>query len=125
MLKDLEQIDGLNIDKGLRNAGYSAAIYTQLLAHFIDSCLDYHQQLSAAAQEKNSEHIRSIIHKLYGVSELLGVELISQDCNFLLSFKKNNKKNQLVIEERLEILLIHLDAMYTQHQDKAQVWSKN
>ncbi|MFZ1345170.1 Hpt domain-containing protein [Thiothrix eikelboomii] len=124
MITNIEPMDGVNLEQGLRNTGDSIKVYTRLLANFFISCPDYHQQLQVAIQEKKPEQIRRVIHKLYGVSELLGVELIAQDCSFLLSNSQAQAENQLLMESKLSSLLLHLDRIYMQNQDKIQIWNK-
>lgn len=125
MIMNIETIEGLNVEQGLTNTGNSASIYTRLLARFFMSCPDYYQQLQMAIQENNSEQIKRVIHKLYGVSELLGVELIAQDCSFLLANSPTHADSQQLIAARLNNLLLHLDRIYRQNQDKIQIGSKH
>ena len=124
MIMNIETIEGLNIEQGLRNTGNSVSIYTRLLTHFFTSCSDYHQQLQLAVQGNQPEQIKKIIHKLYGVSELLGFEIIAQDCFFLLSNPVGNTENQALIKSRLNNLLLYLERVYMQNQDKIQIGSK-
>lgn len=121
----IEDIEGLNLDQGLKSTGYSRHIYTRLLANFLISCPDYYQQLKKAIEHNDTEQLKSITHKLYGVSELLGLELISQDCKFLLANLPTTAENRSLTEPRLIHLLAHLDNLYTQNQDNIQAWSKN
>lgn len=124
-IESIEDIEGLNLDQGLKNIGYSRRIYTRLLAHFLISCPDYYQQLKSTIEQNDAEQLRRMTHKLYGVSELLGLDLIAQDCNFLLSNSLLSAANKNLIEQRLINLLAYLDNLYTQNQDKIQAWSKN
>lgn len=124
-IEKIEDIKGLNLDQGLKNTGYSRRIYTRLLAHFLISCPDYYQQLKNTIEQNDAEQLRRITHKLYGVSELLGLDLIAQSCSLLLSNSLTTTENRSLTEQRLINLLAHLDSLYTQNQDKIQAWSKN
>ncbi|WP_020561192.1 Hpt domain-containing protein [Thiofilum flexile] len=119
MLKNIEQITGINIDKGLKNIGYSESVYLELLCSFFNSCKDYHQRITLANQAGDTIQIKRILHQLYGVAELLGVEIVSNDCTFLLALPQATECSNSIISKKLDHLLQCLEDLFNQYLSRA------